>query len=139
MREALTFSRQGLPKLFKLFSFLIIARFLKISQVKKGAIMLKLNFDGQELEVAFQHRSLKKPATRLIQAKPFKHVSSLFPVLMDDGKKIFLFDSIGQGYIWDDLNNPRGFKPITSELYLKLKRKWYIQNRKEFLAEKKPC
>jgi hypothetical protein len=98
--------------------------------------MLKLRLKGQEFEVAFQHRSLKKPATRLISAKPFMHLSSLYPVKLDDGTKIFLFDTLGQAYIWHDLNDPEAHETINTPKYLSLKRKWYIQNRKEFLSEK---
>jgi len=92
--------------------------------------MMKLEFiDGLEYSVAFRKiETLNKPKPRLVHYEPFHHLSNLYPI-EDDGKKFYLFDDGKQGYIWEDLDNPKAYKPITTDKYLELKAQWHKQQK----------
>lgn len=93
-----------------------------------GGSMFTLEYEGSLFEVAFRKvESLRKPKPRLVQYYPkFKHLSNLYPV-EDNGKTVYLFDDNKQGYIWEDINDPKAFKRIPSTEYLALKEVWHEQ------------
>lgn len=89
--------------------------------------MLKLLFNGLEYEVVFRKiETLNKPKPRLVHYYPFQHLSNLYPIEGDE-RKFYLFDDGKQGYIWEDLDNPKAYKPIPSDEYMKLKEQWHKQ------------
>lgn len=112
------------------FSGYLINKFnysiIPVKFMARSSFMLKLEFiDGLVYEVVFRKiETLNKPKARLVHYYPFKHLSNLYPIMMD-GKQCYLFDDGKKGYLWEDLDNPKAYKPITSNEYMKLKEQWH--------------